>query len=157
MVVKTHEVQTVHRRMEVEMSSELSGSCLCGGVRFIARPPFRPVIACHCTQCRKQTGHFMAASAALHDNFELINDGTLKWYRSGATSRRGFCSACGATLFFAVDGADRISFAGGSIDGPTQLRVAAHIYAREQDDYYDIPANETVHDSNSEEILNMKP
>ena len=137
------------------MTSELSGSCLCGGVRFTVRPPLRPVIACHCTQCRKQTGHFMAASAALTKNFALISDESLKWYRSGSDSRRGFCSACGATLFFAVDGADRISFAAGAIDGPTTLRLEAHIYAREQGDYYDLPADETVHDGNCAAVLGI--
>src|SRR5262245_23873659 len=29
-----------------------TGSCLCGAVRFDITGPLRPVIACHCTQCR---------------------------------------------------------------------------------------------------------
>jgi hypothetical protein len=28
------------------------GSCLCGGVAFTVTGPLRPVVACHCTQCR---------------------------------------------------------------------------------------------------------
>ena len=41
----------------------LHGSCLCGQVQFHATPD-RHVIACHCSQCRKQSGHFWAATFA---------------------------------------------------------------------------------------------
>ncbi|MGI9426746.1 MAG: GFA family protein [Hyphomicrobiaceae bacterium] len=134
---------------------KLSGSCLCGGVQFVVRGPFRPVIACHCTQCRKHTGHYMAASAVLNENFALIEDRGLKWYRSGPASRRGFCGDCGATLFFAADGSDRISFAGGSIDGPTDLQLSAHIYAGEKSDYYTIPTGELTYAGDCAAILQV--
>ncbi len=41
-----------------------TGSCLCGAVAFEIRGELRPVIACHCIQCRKQTGNYMSATAA---------------------------------------------------------------------------------------------
>ena len=137
--------------------NRLSGSCLCGAVRFTVRAPLRPVIACHCTQCRKHTGHYMAASAALNENFVLIEDRGLKWYRSGSAGRRGFCVDCGATLFFAADGSDRTSFAGGSIDGPTRLKLAAHIFAGEKGDYYTIRADDVVHDAECAVLLQIMP
>jgi hypothetical protein len=31
----------------------VSGSCLCGGVRFELTPPFGPASFCHCGNCRK--------------------------------------------------------------------------------------------------------
>ncbi len=40
----------------------MKGPCLCGAVRFEVSAPPRTVLACHCTQCRKQSGHFCAAS-----------------------------------------------------------------------------------------------
>ncbi len=49
-----------------------SGSCLCGAVVFEVNGPLRDVIACHCSQCRKTTGHFMPASAAKHEHFRLV-------------------------------------------------------------------------------------
>ena len=39
-----------------------TGSCLCGAVSFEVRGELRPVIACHCGQCRKQTGTYMSAT-----------------------------------------------------------------------------------------------
>ena len=39
-----------------------TGSCLCGGVAFEMRGPLEPVTACHCIQCRKQTGNYWAST-----------------------------------------------------------------------------------------------
>ena len=39
----------------------LSASCLCGGVRLTATALGPEVTACHCTQCRKLSGHFAAS------------------------------------------------------------------------------------------------
>ena len=34
----------------------LSGSCLCGGVRFELTGPFEPRTFCHCTSCKRLSG-----------------------------------------------------------------------------------------------------
>ena len=113
-----------------------SGSCLCGAVKFAVDGPLKQVIACHCTMCRKQTGHFFASSAAWNDHFELVEDRGLKWYRSSEQSRRGFCGECGSVLFFATDGEDKVSIAAGALDGSTDLKLAAHIFVADKGDYY---------------------
>src|SRR5208282_6413584 len=56
------------------------GSCLCGGVRYEVRGPLRDVIACHCSQCRRTTGHYMAATAAKRAHFTVTRDDGLRWY-----------------------------------------------------------------------------
>lgn len=116
----------------------MRGSCLCGAVVFEVSGPPREVIACHCTQCRKVSGHFWAASSASHDQFRLIEDRGLRWYRSSAVAQRGFCGECGATLFWQPEGEARLSFAAGAIDGASGLRLAEHIYVADKGDYYDI-------------------
>ena len=77
-----------------------TGSCACGGVAFAMTGPLRPVIACHCTQCRKTSGHYWTATSVPHDRFRLIRSDTLRWFRSSDTVERGFCAACGASLFW---------------------------------------------------------
>ncbi|HGG64526.1 MAG TPA: GFA family protein, partial [Rhodobacteraceae bacterium] len=37
-----------------------TGGCLCGAVTYVVNGPLRDVIACHCTQCRKSSGHHVA-------------------------------------------------------------------------------------------------
>jgi hypothetical protein len=114
-----------------------TGSCLCGAVKYEAQN-LREILGCHCVQCRKQTGHFMMATAAADVDFKLTEDRGLKWYRSSPTARRGFCSECGSVLFWRGDGKDYISITAGSVDGATELKVSGHIYCDFAGDYYKI-------------------
>jgi len=115
-----------------------AGGCLCGAVRYLVSGPLRPVVYCHCTQCRRNTGHFMAATAARHRDFRLTSAAPLRWYDSSAGARRGFCGDCGSTLFWQANGRDSISIAAGTLDGATQLASACHIHVADKGDYYSI-------------------
>jgi hypothetical protein len=115
-----------------------TGACLCGAVRYRVTGPLRPVVACHCTQCRRTTGHFMAATAARRSDFELISQAELKWYLSSPEARRGFCGRCGSTLFWEAAGRDSISIAAGTLDGATGLATACHIFVADKGDYYQL-------------------
>ncbi|WP_420396988.1 GFA family protein [Nioella sp.] len=113
-----------------------NGSCLCGGVRFAVTGPLRPVIACHCTQCRKTSGHHVAATSAHRDQIAVT--GEVTWFQSSASARRGFCGTCGSNLFWDGEG-ENLSIFAGTIDGPTGLQIAGHIFCADKGDYYDIP------------------
>jgi hypothetical protein len=113
-----------------------AGSCLCGGVTFVATGPLRHVIACHCGQCRRTSGHFWAATSVPMHRFQLTHTSTLRWYRSSDAARRGFCCTCGASLFWRPDAEPRIAIAAGALDGPTGLRIDRHIYQADAGDYY---------------------
>jgi hypothetical protein len=115
-----------------------SGSCLCGAVLFEVNGPLREVIACHCSQCRKTTGHFLPATAASHEHFRLVKADGLKWYASSEMAERGFCGTCGSTLFWQGKGRDYVSIAAGSLDGKTGLTIAGHIFCADKGDYYEI-------------------
>ncbi len=116
----------------------MRGGCLCGSVVYEVEPPLRPVIACHCTQCRKTSGHFWAATSVPHDRFRLVKDEGLTWFASSDTADRGFCAHCGSSLFWQPKGEVRISIAAGTLDGPTGLEIAEHWYTDDRGDYYDI-------------------
>lgn len=111
----------------------LSGSCLCGAIRFHHDGPRPATSACWCGQCCKQSGHaFSAADMALAD---VTITGTPHWYAASPTARRGFCPTCGALLFWQADGADRIATSLGALDGATGLTLDAHIYTADAPDY----------------------
>ena len=118
--------------------SPRTGACLCGAVRYRVTGPLRAVVACHCTQCRRTTGHFMAATAARHRDFELISGADLKWYVSSPEARRGFCGRCGSTLFWEGAGRDYLSIAAGTLDGATGLTTVRHIFVADKGDYYEL-------------------
>ena len=115
-----------------------TGSCLCGAVKYEVHGALRPVIACHCIQCRKQTGTYMSATAAADADFKFTETRGLKWYRASAEAQRGFCGECGSALLWKRDGSDSISITAGSIDGPTGVALEGHIFCESAGDYYEI-------------------
>jgi hypothetical protein len=88
--------------------------------------------------CRKSHGHIGAYTAAPKDALRLIESRGLKWYRSSAIARRGFCGECGGTLFWEGTGRDTISIAAGTLDAPTGLKTVVQIYVEDKGDYYDL-------------------
>jgi hypothetical protein len=116
----------------------LKGSCNCGGVRFeLAQTPTSPT-ACHCVQCRRQSGHFFASADVPKAALKLLASEPLGWYQASAKVRRGFCTRCGAWLFWEPIERDWISVALGAIDAATGLKLQRHIFVAEKGDYYDI-------------------
>ncbi|MFK7734185.1 MAG: GFA family protein [Pseudomonadales bacterium] len=124
-----------------EDAQQHSGGCACGAVRYIAQGSLRPVIACHCEQCRRTSGHFVAATAVRRDRFTFDRDESLVWFAAVEGFRRGFCQQCGSSLFFEEVNGDRISIAAGSLDDASGLSIAAHIFTDEAASYYELPKN----------------
>ena len=115
-----------------------TGHCLCGAVRFTTRGPLRDVIACHCSQCRRQTGHFFAATSVADDRLEIEGGDSLSWFRATPEAARGFCCICGSALFWKYDGETATSIGAGAFDAHTGLKLTMHIYCADKSDYYDI-------------------
>ena len=76
----------------------MKGSCLCGAVTFETKAEPQSLSVCHCSQCRKQSGHLWA-SAHVADG-ELMIKGDVRWFQSSNDAKRGFCPTCGSFLFW---------------------------------------------------------
>ena len=122
-----HRLETVYRRIIERLSnnSHPNGA-------------LRPIIACHCRQCRKTSGHYVAATACANKNLEINGDG-LRWYRSSDVAERGFCGICGSNLFWRRLGSDQTSIWAGGIDGPTGLKIESQWHTESKGDYYELP------------------
>lgn len=114
------------------------GSCLCGAVRFTVEAELSWPHACHCTQCRKQSGHYVAGGAAPRGAVAITGAGAITWFESSPGVRRGFCGTCGAHLFWDNPAFDTLSINLGALDGATGLKLAAHIFCADKGDYYEI-------------------
>jgi len=119
--------------------SELhTGSCLCAGVHYEIRGPLRDVVACHCSQCRKTSGHFVAMTSVPVGAISFLASDSLVWYRSSETAERGFCNRCGGNLFWRNLDGDTVSITAGTLDTPTGLKIAEHIFVADKSDYYEL-------------------
>ena len=117
------------------------GSCLCGAVTFEVDGELPPPDACHCTECRKFSGHFLVSADVPRHAVTVHGAENVTWYRSSEKVRRGFCATCGASLFF--DPIDRekhnwTAIAMGTFDTPTETHIKIHIFVAEKGDYYEI-------------------
>lgn len=114
------------------------GACLCGAVSFEVGAALRAPDACHCSMCRRQSGHFWASTDVLRTDLRMTGSASLAWFRSSENVRRGFCSACGSVLFWDAQGKETISISMGAFDPPTGTRLEKHIFVADKGDYYDV-------------------
>ena len=121
--------------MKKYLTSKIA-NCLCGGVKIKIKGKLRHVINCHCSQCLKTHGNFAAYTSCLEDRIDFINKKTLKWYRSSKIAKRGFCSNCGASIFYKLLKSENISIAAGMFHNPTKLKTHSNIYTKGRLDYY---------------------
>jgi hypothetical protein len=115
-----------------------TGSCLCGRVQIRAEGPLSDVVACHCSQCRKQTGLHYAATNIATEHLTVEGSDNISWYQASPNARRGFCRTCGSALFWAADDADDISVMAGLFDQPSELKMGCHIFCADKADFYEI-------------------
>ena len=129
------------------MDESHQGSCLCGAVRFSAHGPLRGVIYCHCSQCRKQTGHYFAGTNVLTDHLSVTGQDHVTWYAASPDALRGFCRTCGSTLFWKAHNYPYTSILAGSFNGASGLVGLRHDFVADKGDYYQITDGLPQHDT----------
>ena len=135
--------------IDENMVRQLTGSCLCGGVSYQIDGPARDVVNCFCSQCRKTSGHHVAATRVNKAHLTLISKESLQWYECLPNIFRGFCNNCGGNLFWEnKDSSDKgISIMAGTLDAPTMLKTIGNIHTEDASDYckiHDIETFDTV-------------
>jgi hypothetical protein len=107
----------------------VTGSCLCGGVRFELTQPFRRASHCHCSRCRKHSGTFgLTQGRVPRDGFRLLEgEELIRVFRPSGGMAKAFCSVCGSSLFGGTwpDGAE-VSIRLGALDADPGIRPQYH-------------------------------
>lgn len=115
-----------------------SGACLCGAVRFVVTGDLKAPDACHCSQCRRVSGHVWAKTDVPDDRLTITGEDHLRWFQSSSKVKRGFCGTCGSALFWKPIHQPRTAVAMGAFDKPTDTQLEMHIFVGDKGDYYDI-------------------
>jgi hypothetical protein len=110
-------------------------------------------VACHCSQCRKQSGHYFAATAVDNDGLIIEGEGNLTWFDASDNAKRGFCSTCGSILFWKNHDEDFTSILAGSLDDETGVQLEKHIFVEDKGDYYELDDNLPKHIQGSKSPL----
>lgn len=87
--------------------SKISGSCLCGAVRYSTTAEPAMMAVCHCTDCQKQSGSAFSINVLVpRDQLEVEGEALTQFDvkgNSGANVSRNFCNLCGSPLFNVLD------------------------------------------------------
>ena len=127
-----------------------SASCSCGALQLhVNGDPVR-VSVCHCLACQQRTGSVFGAQARFARDrvTQPPCDQARQYVRkgdSGGTATFTFCSACGATVHWHLDGLpDFIMIAVGAFADPSFPKPTFSIYEDRRHAWAQVPAGDDV-------------
>jgi len=112
------------------MSQTVSGSCLCGVVRFEVSSAFGGMFLCHCSRCRKGTGSAHASN--LFSTIPTLNwltgqDSVRTYKVPDSRHQRSFCLQCGSALPSLHMNGTLLVVPAGGLDDAIETKPTAHI------------------------------
>lgn len=135
----------------------MTGKCLCGAVRYTIAADKTEVGACHCGMCRAWSGGVFIGLQAAKDEVTLVGGENLTIYKSSDWAERGFCSHCGASLFYRVTAPGphegEFHFGAGTLEDWGDARMTGEIFIDRKPDAYAF-AGET-HKMTAAEVMAM--
>lgn len=127
-----------------------SGGCLCGAINFQVVGALREVLHCHCVNCRRTSGNFVAATGCPTANLTVVDDAALRWHDLGY-ARYGFCHQCGSSLFWiATENPDFTSIMAGSLDDADGLKLTAVWFSEEAQTHHQLDPSVEHHAGNGQ-------
>jgi hypothetical protein len=109
----------------------LTGSCLCGGIKYAISGELFEALNCHCSMCRKAHGAAFRSRARVRaaDFRWVAGENLLTFYESSPGNHRGFCRICGSPMLTRFDGNTAVfSLPLGTLDDDPGVRPRAHVY-----------------------------
>jgi hypothetical protein len=120
----------------------LTGSCLCGAVRYEVTAPIPSICHCHCKMCQKAHGAAFGTYAPVpRSGFHITNGSSeVRTYQSSPTARRAFCSGCGSLLFWdnETEFPDELFLAVATLDSAISPPAQRHIHVSSKASWYEI-------------------
>ena len=128
-------------REDDAMSQPLTGSCLCGAVRFTVNGPLGVALNCQCGMCRKahSAAYRSRVGVAKRDFAWSAGEELVTWYESSPTTRRGFCSRCGSRLVSEfTDDPESLGVPLALFDSDPGVRPQMHIHVASKAPWHEI-------------------
>ncbi len=118
----------------------ITGSCVCGAVRYAATPPFFAFQYCHCTRCRKASGtahatNLFVKTAQFHwvageDNVQRFDLPTAKYWS------HTFCKTCGSSTPWLSRTGKAVIIPAGTLDDDPGMAPERNIFFASRASWY---------------------
>ena len=117
------------------MAEPLTGSCLCGAIRYTVSARVTELRACHCTHCQKSSGAAGSVNAVLPSEAFRLTQGAPKRYAgkadSGRTLYRYFCGDCGSPIYSQREtNPGMVVVRAGTLDNAGAMKITANIWTK---------------------------
>jgi len=108
----------------------LTGSCLCGAVRYELDRLDMPIVHCHCVTCRKaQAAAYASTAGVMREHFRWVGgEKNLSAYESSPGKLRRFCSVCGTHAVAERSAQSHVILRVATLDKDPSARPAMHIW-----------------------------
>lgn len=109
----------------------LTGSCLCGAIRYTATGQAQRFYHCHCSRCRKASGTGHASNLFLKGRLSWESgEDLLRTYKLPEAERftNTFCQTCGARMPRFIEDFDVVFIPAGSLDDEPEISPQARIF-----------------------------
>lgn len=134
------------------MTTQFTGGCLCGAVRYTATAAPQLGGHCHCIDCRKSSGTGHCSHAVMAEDAVTIEGKPARFDKpadSGNMVSRYFCATCGGPVYSTNSGMPGMTFLrASSLDDPEIFSANMIVYARSAPSWdvmdTDLPTFETM-------------
>ena len=126
------------------MPTKYSGGCQCGNIRYEIVGIPKQLVACHCTDCQRQSGSAFGMTLPVsEEDFRLIK-GELKTFASKSAAGRAklgaFCPECGTRIYHKPEWRKgTVSVKPGTLDDTGWLKPDMHLWTSSKQSWVIIP------------------
>lgn len=124
--------------------SKISGSCLCGLVKYTSSASPVMTAVCHCTNCQRQTGSSFSLLVAVPKGSLHFTTNRPSIYEdkgsSGLPVFRHFCSNCGSPIFSDVAATPQLDWVkAGTLDDTSWVKPTVSIWCDSAQSWFALP------------------
>ncbi|MGI9521914.1 MAG: GFA family protein [Hyphomicrobiaceae bacterium] len=135
--------------------TKLDGGCQCDAVRYVAAGDVDQVLACHCSDCQKQTGSAFALIVVIDESKFKVIKGQVKTFVTSADSGRqklgAFCVHCGGRIYHKIAWRPgKLSLRGGTLDDASWLVPSVHLWTSRKQPWVILPPDAVVFETQPE-------
>jgi hypothetical protein len=138
------------------MSTQRSGQCVCGAIRYLCTGEPERVTLCHCLWCQRRTGTAFGTEVVYQQQHVAFSGIPPTSYRhtsdeSGRWVEVYFCPRCGSNLGFTLEAVPGIrTVAAGTFDDPSFLNAKhqkfRHVFARTRRTWSELTSDVEVYE-----------
>ena len=114
-------------------ANKYSGGCQCGAIRYDILGAPELLLACHCTDCQRQSGSAFGMTLVVSEEDFQLTKGDVKTYSLKSAAGRpklgAFCPNCGTRIYHKPEWRKgMVSVKPGTLDDTSGLKPTLHLW-----------------------------